>query len=577
MKRVKRIVSLLFCLALLASMLSACGGGETTSEGTTEGTAQSSVTTDPNIDLSGKMPIIKDPSKFPKMKMLMVAEPALIKDPNELLQTQRLNKETGVIFDWETIPSEGASEKINLMLSSRDLPDVFWNGINNDILVQYADQDVFIPTEELTEKYVPNLVKIFEERPQYKALATCPNGHRYGFPYIEEMYGLVLTPGPFMINTAWLDKLGLPMPTTIEEWENALKAFKAAGDLNGNGKNDEVPYALGLGAEDTFGSYNTFNQFTACFGQSDTYGGRMNDHMAVKDDKIIFTAADDAYKETAKWFHQLNSEGLIDPDSFSPGTTPSSPLFLNKLKGSEAVIGSFGLWAPVNEIPDPSVYKQYKPLPRLKGPKGDMGHALNFSEMHYAGYTTITTACKYPEVVAAWVNHILEPELSITTNWGPVGYIYVKGDDGKLHFDLNPDGTFKLKDGFKTFGEMRVNSTPIKGSPIVLNEYYDKYADYTWDAVDLLAAQRVNGKDDVLKEGHPVPMMLLTVEEARTVAQIQPQLKNIVNSYTMQWILDGKVDETWEKYKADLDAAGLKEFLATYQKAYDRYLSNIKK
>ena len=33
---------------------------------------------------------------------------------------------------------------------------------------QYSDQDLFVPTEDLIDKYCPNLTKIYEERPEYK-------------------------------------------------------------------------------------------------------------------------------------------------------------------------------------------------------------------------------------------------------------------------------------------------------------------------------------------------------------------------------------------------------------------------
>ena len=51
------------------------------------------------------------------------------------------------------------------------------------------------------------------------------------------------------INKTWLDKLGLQMPTTWDELENVLDAFKTQ-DPNGNGKADEVPMnirSLGFG------------------------------------------------------------------------------------------------------------------------------------------------------------------------------------------------------------------------------------------------------------------------------------------------------------------------------------------
>ena len=43
-----------------------------------------------------------------------------------------------------------------------------------------------------------------------------------------------------------------------------------------------------------------------------------------------------------------------------------------------------------------------------------------------------------------------------------------------------------------------------------------------------------------------------------------------MNQYTMAWILDGGADEQWDEYLAALNAAGLEEFVAIYQSAYDR-------
>lgn len=159
--------------------------------------------------------------------------------------------------------------------------------------------------------------------------------------------------------------------------------------------------------------------------------------------------------------------------------------------------------------------------------------------------------------------------------FGAIDILPVKGDDGILHFDLDDKNNIVLKDDFKTFGEMRDNSTPARGAMAILNEYYGTIADYTWDAADLLEFQRVNGKDEILAEGNPIPRMLMTVEEQNRVSQIQPQVKNLVTSYTMQWLLDGNADQTWDKYISDLEAAGLDDLLATYQQAYDRYKQNM--
>lgn len=186
------------------------------------------------------------------------------------------------------------------MLTSGEYPDVFWNGISSDMAVQYSDQDIFVPTEELIAQYAPRLAKIFEEHPEYKQGSTTPNGHSYGFPYIEEMHGLVLTPGPFMINQTWLNKVGKDMPTTVDEFVDCLRAFKEAGDLNGNGEADEIPYALEFGNDDLFGSYDSFYYFTGAFGMADTVcsGNPMANHLRLINNKIQFAATNDAFRKT---------------------------------------------------------------------------------------------------------------------------------------------------------------------------------------------------------------------------------------------------------------------------------------
>ena len=48
-----------------------------------------------------------------------------------------------------------------------------------------------------------------------------------------------MTPNRMFINKAWIDKLGLSMPTTTDELKAVLKAFHDQ-DPNGNGVQDEI-------------------------------------------------------------------------------------------------------------------------------------------------------------------------------------------------------------------------------------------------------------------------------------------------------------------------------------------------
>lgn len=598
MKR-KKLLSMLTCMTLAVSLLSGCGGNAANTTSSTKSTGSNTASSAKSgstasaddltaeekeaveagiINLDGTLPIVKDPKafeeKYGKISMLLVNSADRVVAPGELAMVKKWAEDTGVEFDWQPIPGEGAQEKINLMLASGDdLPDVFWNfgdGKSGNIVVQYADQDIFLPTENLINNYMPNVKKILDDHPKYWTEIKAPDGHTYGFPYIEEMYGLVLTGGPFLINKTWLDKVGKKVPTTVDEWVDCLKAFRDGGDLNGNGKADEIPMASWFGADDTFGSYNMFYRFTGAFGQADSYcgGNAYADHLRLIDGKVTFTAMDPAFKDTAAFFNELNKEKLIWNGSFE---SDSSAAYQSSLiKEDVARIGSFGTWTD-QEITNLDVHDEYVAIPRLKGAKGMTGFENNFSELQDSSDTAITTTCKFPHVIARFVDYMAgDPAIAIQSNWGAEGYNYKKDDKGILRTPLDDKGRYVAQTEYTNFGEARVNSTPCRGSMIVLNDYYEKVAGYAYDAVQLLENQKVNGKEDIMKEYESIPRVLMTTEELSRLAQIQPTISDIVDRYINQWITGGVTDDNWNAYLEELKNAGVEELVNIYQTAVDR-------
>lgn len=578
----KKVVSLLLIVALAVSVLGGCKVKDSSKNASGDGnslTAEEQEAVDAGlINLDGSLPIIKDPEafekKYGKISALIVNTAERTVPVGELAMCKKWFEDTGVEFDWQSIPQEGAQEKINLMLASgEELPDVFWNfgdGKSGNIVVQYADQDIFLPTESLINNDMPHLKKILDESENYWKEIKAPDGHTYGFPYIEEMYGLVLTGGPFLINKSWLDKLGLAVPATVDDWVNCLRAFRDGGDLNGNGKADEIPMASWFGATDTFGSYNLFYRFTGAFGSADSYcgGNAYADHLRLVDDKVTFTAKDEAFRKTAEFFNMLYKEGLIWKGSFEADESASYKSSL--IKEDAARIGSFATWTD-QEITNLDVHDEYVAIPRLKGENGMTGFENNFSELQDSSDTAITTSCKFPHLIAKFVDYMVgDPYVSIQSNWGAEGYNYVKDDKGVLRTPLDDNGRYVPQTEYTTFGTARVNSTTCRGSMIVLNEYYEKYAGYAYDAVQLLDNQKINGKDDIMKEYDSIPRVMMTTDELSRLAQIQPAISDIVDRYINQWITGGVTDDNWKAYLSELDAAGVSDLVNIYQTAVDR-------
>lgn len=192
------------------------------------------------------------------------------------------------------------------MLASGDLPDVFFgdNALkDNDIA---TNLDMFIPLEDYVEKYCPNIKAAWEAEPTMRQMVTNPDGHIYTLPGKKPLRPKGCDT-PF-INKAWLDRLGLEMPTTVDEWYEVLKAFKEQ-DANGNGDpNDEIPLT-GSAKTNLFDWIRYINPW----GLTDSL---QENYLALDQEtlKPVFIPADERYKEAVAFFHKLYAEGIMDQE-----------------------------------------------------------------------------------------------------------------------------------------------------------------------------------------------------------------------------------------------------------------------
>lgn len=130
-----------------------------------------------NVVLDGTLPIVTEGEFDYTFEIINTTPESRVVDANEIDQAVKMEEETGIDLNWTGIPEAGFSEKINLMLASGDLPDMIWKGVDASVISQYLDQDLFLPTEDLIAEYAPNIQAILDSHPEYKALATYPDGH----------------------------------------------------------------------------------------------------------------------------------------------------------------------------------------------------------------------------------------------------------------------------------------------------------------------------------------------------------------------------------------------------------------
>ena len=263
--------------------------------------------TDPDIPVEDVSFPLKEKAE---LSFITSAPATSTQEPNERTIFKRLEKQTNVHIDWTCFVSDQFDDKKNLALAQfGNLPDGLFNaGMSDYDLLRYAKQGIIIPVENLIDKYMPNLKAVFEKYPEYRTMCTAPDGHIYSFPWIEQLGAgkeaiQAIGDIPY-INKKWLDYLKLDVPTTTEELEQVLVAFRDNADklekkFNIEGGVIPMSFIINNGDQDPAILINGFGE-----GYGDT-----GDHFAVKDDgTVIYTTVQEGYKEGIQWLHQLVTE-----------------------------------------------------------------------------------------------------------------------------------------------------------------------------------------------------------------------------------------------------------------------------
>jgi putative aldouronate transport system substrate-binding protein len=160
-------------------------------------------------------------------------------------------------FLW-TCPGSQYGEKMNIMLTSGELPDVMSVDRTTFEKLYHADliEDLTIPiieyASEYTRKYLTG---------DYTALldAVTKDGKYYGLPNGFTYHD---TGNMVWLRKDWLDKLNLKVPTTLEELEVIMEAF-VKNDPDGNGEDDTYALAMNWLAMNWGLDVSFFNMFNS--------------------------------------------------------------------------------------------------------------------------------------------------------------------------------------------------------------------------------------------------------------------------------------------------------------------------
>jgi len=443
--------------------------------------------------------------------------------------------------NMRTDENTGKTEALNLMLAGGNIPDIVGSSRIKDFVNQYGPEGAFLPLNDLIAENAPNLQAYLDERPEIASAIQAADGNMYYVPYLPDgKYGRA-----YWIRTDWLEKLGLEVPQTVEEFEAALRAFKTQ-DPNGNGLADEVPYFARQWPE----LIRLVTLWDGRSSGSDTYHD-----FYVDDGTLRHPYAGEGYRDgisnLARWY----AEGLIDAEIFTRGSSARDFLLSENLGGAthDWFASTSGYNKLSSEI-EGFEFKAMAPPASVSGKRIEEHRRIPIKPDGWAiGYTN-----KYPVETIKYFDFWFTEEGRRLANFGVEGQQY----------DLI-DGKAIFKQEFLDAGPVNRSLYQV-GAQLQGRGYFQDYNyEIQWSNEFALEGIALYDEGDYLID--QFLGVAFNADEQKVYDKYWGTIRDYMLERQQGWILgNGDVMEDWADYTAQLDELGYQDVLAVMQSAYTR-------
>ncbi len=446
----------------------------------------------------------------------------------------------------------GTNSVEQLLLQAVDrFPSDIYGGDNiASYFMQYGPEGGFLPLNDYWDN-LPNFRAFLDDNPDVEAAITAWDGNIYHIPYIQSG-GVART---YFMRTDWLDNLGLEVPTTVEELENVLIAFKY-DDPNGNGINDEIPYFNDNWME----MMRLVNLWDArCYGM-DSYVEKV---IPTEDGSVYFAWSTPEFKVGLENLSRWYDMGLIDREIFTKGVA-SRVEYLPKDIG-----GMTHEWTPSTSAYNDGVnidgfkFEVIAPPITATGNQWEEHSRLKVKPDGWA----VTPNCSNPEAAFAYMDYIYSDYGRILSNYGVEGLSYDMVD-GKPTFNdyvLNNDENVAVNIFLETY----------IGTQLKHGYWMDYEYEYQWThEIGRAGVDLYTENDYSVIQMPPLPW---NVEQKQVIDNRLPNINMYTNEMVQKWIIGDPsvIDAEWDMYLAELEKLGLSIVLDTYQEAYTSYLEKL--
>lgn len=467
---------------------------------------------------------------------------------SDMLLWKELEARTGIKIEWETVENAEARTKALTLFAADDLPDVLGkNALNMVDVTKFGTSNQLVDFAPFMEAgLMPNFKKLYDEDVNVRIACTDADGKIFSLPSVY--LAPIETTRRFMhINETWLKNVGMEKPTTIEELLNVLRAFKEK-DANGNGDpKDEYPMSLGDAIAQTERTVRGLAGIDNVFDQP----------YNIVDGELKQMYTSENMKNAFKFLNTCYTEGLVEPDIF----TRKAPEFFARLSNDQ--YGVTLLLPPA----DSSQFGILEPTFGLDG-KGTAIWNWNVSPVLAASTFNITTANKYPQATARYMDYFYSEEGATLVRMGVEGETYVVNADGSYSYSdtikNDPQGVeFAMAQHSFWLGP---NTTP--------GRYTDKMCMPLYEGTIKVDCPAVFEKY-LTPHAYSMPQLEATLNKERTTLQDE------LNKYYSECraaFMTGKmnIDTQWDEYVQTMEKLKVARLEEIYQIAYGMVKDQMK-
>lgn len=460
---------------------------------------------------------------------------------------KELERRTNIKIEFIHPPVGQEKEALNLMLAGKELPDIIESGFENYSggFVRAKEEGFIIPLNDSLPKYAPNLSQLMADNPDIAREVKTPEGDILYFPYIRNDVESLVSTGPIM-RKDWLDELGLPAPSTIDEWHAALTAFKEKKGVKA--PLTLIPAHLGNGSP-----------FVGSFGIGSRYYLDRN--------QVKFGPAEAGYKDFLALFRKWFQEGLLDSEFAVNNVKTFESKILNGETGAFiAANGGLERYLKQGQSKTPAFDLVGVPYPS-RTPDEPVRFMFKANPIGKGKVVTITTANKHVREAMAWVDYGYGQEGSLLNSYGIEGVTYTMENGAAKFTDLitrNPEG-------LSMTNALLLHARGNNGGSYMLDgQFFGQY----WPLSQQQKANKAWSK--WLQEDKANPSEVkgtLTAEESARIASKETEINTYVDEMFIKFVLGQEPIDNFDKFVAQIGRMGLSDILQTKQAMHDRYMN----